>query len=638
VTLVTALAIYLLAPSARAENGGPTPVIASGQEEVLGAMLGAGASWTSGCELDDARIEHSSILVSYNCPGGQVRLHVTHPKLRPGGNLRTRQLAVTVTGGTPPPGFLSELEKLIVEHEAELEWTWISPPPTHTPEPDYEAPSPSARLSTPGPSQPGVWFAAAAGVALLVLAIWLVRRSRQRRRSAAQGRSRQPLSRPHLWMLLIFLSSGIGRAWLSIVNPVANDDHLEVARLISENNGRPPASAQCMQCAHPKLYHHAVAALSAWTDDRRYQRIAGNLLNFAAGTILLLLLATFLRSTRTPSPVQLLAVGFASFNAGVVGIFSQATNDGFCILFSSLAIFFMDRLLRHYRLWPVVPVTVFLVLAALSKASGWAIFAASLAVLVVTLISAPAEMRRGYAAATLLLAAGFLLIVTQVHPYRENLQQAGTPFVTDAFDAPLLKLEVRRPPYSWMVQDLLTFRIFALLRTPYMDFQIEPRHRTSLWTQVYGRALFLRFDQPLAPNLDPRLLALGRLCFLLGMLPLAAVVTGAALTLRSLWRGVIHRGKSWLAEQHDWIHVVYAATMVTALLLLVAEHHRQWLLFTWMKAIYLMPAILAFFRLMVLGLEAFYRRVPRLVTATMSALIVASCADLIWLIHDWSRR
>lgn len=638
--VIAALGLWLLPVAAPCDaDGAARPVIAPGQERVLGAMLGADAAWASGCELDDARVEHSSIRTSYKCPGGAVTIELGHPSTAAGDALRTRQFAVAVVGGAPPPGFVSELEARVLAHEAGFQWTWVSPPATHTPAPRIETKLPESAEQTV--ASRGTWLAALVGAVSLLWATWYLRRRSRPAEDRARGwreRAWQRLRDPRFWLLIVFLSSGIGRGWLSLINPVANDDHLEVARMIRQDDGQPPAAARCMQCAHPKLYHYAVAAVVTLADADRRQRVIGNLLNFLAGTMLLLVLAIFSRNSGVQAQVRLLALTCVSFNAAVVGIFSQATNDGFCILFSSLAIFYLSRFLQRRTLWHVMAATGFLILAALSKASGWVIFAAAAAVLIVQVASAPAALRLRYAAATTILIVGFLAIVAQTHPYRENLQQAGTPFVTDAFEAPLLKLEVRRPPFGWVVQDLFTFRILELLRTPYMDFQIEARHRNSLWTQLYGRTFFLRFDQPLAPNLDPRLLMLGRLCFLLGLLPVVALLAGSMRTLRSTWQGVLQHGRRWLAEQQDWLHVVFAATMVAALILLIVQHHRQWLLFTWMKAIYLMPAILPGFKLFLDGLGVLHQRHPRLVTAGMLALVAASIADLGWLIHDLTVR
>jgi hypothetical protein len=42
----------------------------------------------------------------------------------------------------------------------------------------------------------------------------------------------------------------------------------------------------------------------------------------------------------------------------------------------------------------------------------------------------------------------------------------------------------------------LTFRLLNLLREPYITYPpaAYPVHRTSFWSQIYGRAHFVHFD------------------------------------------------------------------------------------------------------------------------------------------------
>jgi hypothetical protein len=198
-------------------------------------------------------------------------------------------------------------------------------------------------------------------------------------------------------------------------------------------------------------------------------------------------------------------------------------------------------------------------------------------------------------------------------------------------------MEVPRPPVAWVFQDFFTFRIFELLRVPYNDTFGSgpyPLHRESLWSQLYAKTFFLRFDQGKWTNWDPKLMSLGRLCLVLGALPFVALLVGTAELLRSVWRGVSVHGARWFAENHEWQHAVYAGALLAAMIALVIRYHRLWILFTWMRPHYLFPAILPFYKLFLDGLEVLWRRRPRLVTGWMLAMIAASVIDIGWLIHD----
>jgi hypothetical protein len=89
-----------------------------------------------------------------------------------------------------------------------------------------------------------------------------------------------------------------------------------------------------------------------------------------------------------------------------------------------------------------------------------------------------------------------------------------------------------------------------------------------------------------------------------------------------------------LAHSEVWHALVFVGVMLISLIALVVSYHRTLLLFSWMKAIYLFPALLPLFALFLTGLNLLWRRWPRLVTGWMMALVAVSIVDLGWLIHD----
>jgi hypothetical protein len=297
----------------------------------------------------------------------------------------------------------------------------------------------------------------------------------------------------------------------------------------------------------------------------------------------------------------------------------------------------MDRFLVDFRLRQILAATVFAILAAASKASGWAIFGAGALVVFGKLVAADSGLRRRLALPALLYVVAFLLVASLINPYRENIAERGTPFVNDAYDLPLVRMEVPRPPVTWVFENFFTFRFVELLRSPYIELgkpSDPPFHRESLWSQVYGRTFFLRFDRGIWTPTDPNVFNLGRVCLTLGLLPLAALLVGTGDRLRSVWRGLSSRSLRWLAYADEWHHLVYAGMMLGALVGLIVAYHRTAILSIWMKAIYLLPAILPFFALFLHGLELLWRRHPRFVLFWMLAMIAASIVDLGWLIHD----
>jgi hypothetical protein len=667
VGLVAAIVALVAPPRLAGETPAPAPhpVIKPGQEARLAEIIGRGATFPGGCVFTSGSAAGAVVRATYTCTAGTVTYELRHPDAAPPDVPRTQRFAIVVRDGQPPEGLTSALASNVAAKEAGFEWDWEgvaakAPPPP----PDRRPLLAGVALLLAAAIAWGAWRnrrrlatgVAAAWRGARSAGAWLLRplaapHRRLRSGWAAAANFAQRLGRdprrelPRLlrderfWVVTILLVSGVGRLWLSIVNHESADDHSVVAHMIRGGGWLPPASSACWECSHAKLYHYTLALFLTWFDSTGdASKLIGNLLNFVAGMALLIVFYRFIRRLPISPTVRVLGLGFMAFNASLVGIFAQTTNDGFCILFASLTIFAIARVLDGGdRRW-VLAATSFAILAALSKASGWAIFVSAMVVLAIA-VGAAAPRRHGrYLRAAAFFALGFLLVVSMTQPYRDNLLQSGTPFVNDAFKTPHMENEVPRQP-TWPLESFLTFRFAELMLRPYIDFSDGPypRHRISLWSQLYGRALLLRYDRGLWRNFDPDLLWLGRLLLVLGLLPLSAVVLGVLTVVRTGIGGLVARGRGWLLEYQDWQHLVYVAAMLASLCVLVVAYHRLAILHTWMKVIYVLPAVLSAFVLLLNGLERLWQRAPRLVTAWMLALIAASVVDLGWLIHDLMR-
>jgi hypothetical protein len=450
------------------------------------------------------------------------------------------------------------------------------------------------------------------------------------------------------WAAVVLVVSAAGRFWLALVN-WQGESHMEVAQLIRARGWQPPLPAECWQCAHPKLYPFFLAwALEIGGGDEVFAARAGRLTNAVAGAVVLALLYVYSRRRPFGSVVRIAALAFVAANGMFNVAFSWGANDAFCILFSSLGLFFLARFLDRERLIDIGTATAFIILASLSKATGWAIFAAAAAILGIRALGNEAGSRRRCVLATAILVAGFASVVPFANPYRDNLVRSHTPFVNDAFrptlpeggggfDAAQTMIEVPRPPVGWIFEDLLTFRIFALLREPYVDFDSTAAHRTSLWSQLYGFTMFVRFP-PLWGEDEGKSLLLGRICMALGLLPLAAVVLGFATRLRAVWLGFGRYGRRWFGVDGDWPDLIPVVVLIAAMFAVVVRYHRTAVLFTWMNPIYLLPALLPFYKLFLDGLELLWRRWPRPVTIGMAAMVAASTTDLALLIRHLTWR
>lgn len=609
-------------------------VIGPGQEDRLASMLGRGAQLPDGCEFAGGGVNGATVVGEFRCNGGKVTVELRHPSRAPVGAIVTGSFALLVDGSAAP-GLLRVLEARIRGAEAGFEW--VQPQPTPSPSPPASPADPL--LPSPQPETMTKLVVLALGLLALGLAA-----PRALSVAADIGKGlRVGWRRPEVrWSLVILVVASALRLGLSLINRQSNDNHFEVAEKILAAEWSPPPSSACMECSHAKLFHYAMAVAYWLTPDFETARLVSHLMNGVAGlalTVIFLMVAQ--RSAAAPR-VRLLGFAMIALNAAIVGVYGQATNDGFVILFGSLAIVWLDRFCAGGGFRAVAALTGFLILGALSKASGWVLFAAIVCLLLVKALAAATRSQRSnelrgrkrFALAAVTVWAGFLLTVPWFNPYRENLLGSGTPFVHDAYEEPLNRIEVARPA-SWFVEDLLTFRLIELLRVPYTDFDpASSTHRTSLWSALYGRTFSLRFDHGLWFNPDPHLLWLGRACLALGLLPLAALLTGVAGTLARLRNGLRRSGWRWLADDSEWHDLALIGAMLGGIIAMVVHNHHLMVVVTWMKTIYLLPVAVPLFRLFLRGLDRIRERWPRMVDSWMIALVAVSSADLLWLLHD----
>ncbi len=144
-------------PGQRAAPVPEGPVIPAGQEDLLAAMLGRGATLPDSCSFAGAGVEYNVINTTYTCPAGEVVFQLSHPSKAPAKATRTQRFAILKLSGSAPPGLADALAALIRSREAAFEWKWLSPPP-----------KPVSRAL--------VLFAAAPLLAIAILVLWALRR------------------------------------------------------------------------------------------------------------------------------------------------------------------------------------------------------------------------------------------------------------------------------------------------------------------------------------------------------------------------------------------------------------------------------------------------------------------------------
>lgn len=398
--------------------------------------------------------------------------------------------------------------------------------------------------------------------------------------------------------LLTFLLATALRLGLSLVNREANDPHLEVAQIILQNN-RLPTRDDCWECFQPKLYHIILAKLFQAGQIYRpaAQIVAANLFSAAAGVLTLAALWRWMAQLGlTSRPTGWLAFTLAALNPKLIGINAQATNDSLLILFSTLALHQAWNLLQAPKNSPASRSRVsfglaclFTFLAASTKTNGWVTFTAILLALLIRALRDPANRLRleTYALAWLLIVPAAVSL-NPLNQYFSNVQKYGTPLVTNinrAAPPALFEPTPTNKPGLLSIQDgFFTFKLSSLLATPYIN--PEPQqplpHRTSFWTQLYGRAHSVNFDNwPATWRSDnPAGFPLRRAIYLLALLPTGLLLAGTVRESARLLRG---------ADENALFLLVWLGYL--SFVALYAWIYREYPV---MKAIFLYPALPAF--------------------------------------------
>ena len=436
------------------------------------------------------------------------------------------------------------------------------------------------------------------------------------------------------------------RVVLALVNRDANDDHIEVVMAILTEK-RLPHFGECGECFQPKLYHLAVAAAAVVFPGRSPTTliVTGQLLNVAAGLATLWVVSLFLRRFVPDPTTRALAFALTALNPELASINGMATNDSFVILWSTAAIYGVVRFLETPRLRYLALGAVGTMLAPLSKGNGLVTATVLMGALVVSAIlrlqARPRDARRfaAYAAAFCLT---WVAIVPWAGQYLDNAGRAGSPFA------------INRPPVPWpnlfeetyvgkagitsIVHSYLTFRIIDLVMHPTQDTKIKPmyEHRTSLWSQLYGRAHFAHF--PAQPETWKQvhhkfIRGVGHTIMVLALVPTTLMVLGGALRLAG-WRQSLPDPRPFLRQSPSWLLDAAAVAFLAFIVVYTARYRDH----TVMKTVFILPGLLGVVHWFVRGYTAArgYFGTSRVTIAaligSMVALLACYVADLVTLI------
>jgi hypothetical protein len=433
------------------------------------------------------------------------------------------------------------------------------------------------------------------------------------------------------FFIALFILSLSLRLGLTLVNREANDDHMEVIRLILTTH-QLPSLADCRECFHPKLFYVTAVILLQGLGiyDNNAQILFVQFVNFLAGAITLALAWKFIREFPSKNEhIKLIAFALVALNPKLIAINSQISNDSFVILFCTLALFFTYRFLKNpgrNLFWPIV---VFILLAVSTKLTGWITF---IAIFLSFLLTAWAEKEKRnailvYAPISLIC----VLLLTTLNPLSQfisNYQEYGSPTPNSKGSLPLPEFFKQTPTYKKYyyrpgivsIQDgFLTFKLSDLLEYPLAtNEQLNyPAHRTSFWTVLYADTHSLHFQNwPKSwQTTDTEGFNLSRGLLILALLPTLIFIAGFFLEIIIFLKGIFKRdiratGNGLFLATHSG-YILF--------LLLCALLFRD---YAFIKLIYMLPGLLAFIWLFLRGAKMTFNQ-SRWITIPAYGAIVA---------------
>ena len=397
------------------------------------------------------------------------------------------------------------------------------------------------------------------------------------------------------------LSSSIMLTLAFFNNGAANDDHIEVAELIY-NHKKNPEPQDCWQCYHPKFYHVTGATFSRLFDikPRENRIILYQMMNAITGILTLLICLFFISKQPFSKDIQCLAFSVVAFNPRFIAINAQASNDAFIILFSTIILYALYKLMEKPSLKYFSILVITSILAGMTKGNSLILFFGVVIVFLLKILRSKKLNLLTVKHYFLFLLLYLIISISSIAyfgGYYHTYQKYGKPIVynTPITDFPDLfyKTTFRRPGIRSIAEGYFTFRWIDLIQHPMISDspQNYPMHQTSLWSQLYGRAHFIYFDNwpPGAwQSKNPRMLNVGSMTLVLAILPTLLLVLGFFKEIKN-WISVFFRKKYIKLDYQNWIFPIFILGFLFFILLFTAKGRD----FSFMKIIYLYPCILA---------------------------------------------
>ncbi len=448
------------------------------------------------------------------------------------------------------------------------------------------------------------------------------------------------------WLAIVIIAAAmLPRVLLCWVNNQANDNHIDVLNIIADQN-RLPEKSECWSCYQPKLFYvvcaMVVKAFSLQGYDTRI--FSMQLLNLIASFFILLLFWRFIDKQELSDLSKFAVFGLFGFNACLTGINIQSTNDTFAILFGVITVYLISVYFNRGTLWIALSIATALIAAALTKASGVILLLCICAILGLQLI-ALRELKKKLK--TLLhlsaIVVAFALIVPGAGGYIHNYKKYGSLSLStwnkDTVPYFFVKTPIDRPGLRSVFDCFFTFRICDMIITPFVsnDNGKYSEHRTSLWSQLYGRTAFMHYDQwpPGWASQTDLMTTVGRLVLVFGLVPLYIFILGISFNIKRLLGAITQSDRNFFQQPANYAYLVITLAMFASSMYYTYNYRD----FSSMKSIYIFPGLIAFIKMFCDGV-ALIKRPKTLLTVqiAVACVVILNLIDIFNLVVQLAER
>ncbi len=444
---------------------------------------------------------------------------------------------------------------------------------------------------------------------------------------------------------ILFISLGL-RLVLAFINRQANDDHMEVINWIVSKGI--PQKNDCGICYQPKFFYVISADIltNLSIESSIHRIIAIQLFNALLGFFTIIFFWKFIDKQPFKDSTKLLLFAFFAFNPCLTAINIQATNDTLVILGGVMSVYFCDLFFKNITLDNFIFLMVSLFICSLTKTTGILIFLVVSVFFILKIIAQPNINQKlqlsKYFVSSILILTGVVIFAGGYYTYYKNYKSLPTSAWSNADPPPSFFKETTfsvgfpgRPGVLNIAKGFFTFRYFDMIRQPYINNEVDnyPIHRTSLWSQLYGRTVFLHFDQwpPTWQTQAPFIIFVGRVLIILGVIPLFLFLSGLAGGIFLFFKNILKSGKTYLASENNYLHLGITLALFAATI----KYSYDIRDFSAMKSIYIFPGFICFIKLIADGYASVkFRKLTRIVNIGLVVMIAFSIIDIGYLIYQ----